>query len=350
LSAGDSTTQLRDAPVSMALLPESVLNHVLRTRESVFLDDAVAQSPFAADAYIRQHRARSVLCLPLMNQAKLVGALYLENNLTARVFSPERVAILKLVASQAAISLENARLYREVAEREAKIRRLVDSNIIGIVVWNSDGDIMEANDAFLHMVGYARDDLEMGRLSWRDLTVPEFRQHSARSMLLAMQTGHAQPFEKEYFKKDGSRLPVIVGLAMIEPGSTEGVAFVLDLTERKQAEEKVRESERRYREVQTVLAHANRVATMGQLVASIAHEVNQPIAAAILNANAARRWLNAQPPELDEVRYVLDSLIQNANRAADVFVGTSARRLNPRDRSISMQQLVKWLNLPVVRS
>ncbi|MET1068519.1 MAG: AAA family ATPase [Pseudomonas prosekii] len=319
LSAGDSTTQLRDAPVSMALLPESVLNHVLRTRESVFLDDAVAQSPFAADAYIRQHRARSVLCLPLMNQAKLVGALYLENNLTARVFSPERVAILKLVASQAAISLENARLYREVAEREAKIRRLVDSNIIGIVVWNSDGDIMEANDAFLHMVGYARDDLEMGRLSWRDLTVPEFRQHSARSMLLAMQTGHAQPFEKEYFKKDGSRLPVIVGLAMIEPGSTEGVAFVLDLTERKQAEEKVRESERRYREVQTVLAHANRVATMGQLVASIAHEVNQPIAAAILNANAARRWLNAQPPELDEVRYVLDSLIQNANRAADVL-------------------------------
>ena len=356
VSAGDSTTQLRDAPVSAALLPESVLNHVLRTRESVFLDDAGAQSPFAADAYIRQHRARSVLCLPLMNQAKLVGALYLENNLTARVFSPERVVILKLVASQAAISLENARLYREVAEREAKIRRLVDSNIIGIVVWNSDGDIMEANDAFLHMVGYAREDLDMGRLSWRNLTVPEFRQHSARSMLLAMQTGHAQPFEKEYFKKDGSRLPVIVGLAMIEPGSTEGVAFVLDLTERKQAEEKVRESERRYREVQTVLAHANRVATMGQLVASIAHEVNQPIAAAILNANAARRWLNAQPPELDEVRYVLDSLIQNANRAADVLgrirghIRKAPQPKGPVDINAAIGEMVEFTRGQILKS
>jgi PAS domain S-box-containing protein len=319
VTAGDSAAQLRDAPVSMELMPESVLNHVMRTRESVFLDDAVTQSPFAADAYIRQHRTRSVLCLPLMNQANLVGALYLENNLSVRVFSPDRVAILKLVASQAAISLENARLYREVGEREAKIRRLVDANIIGIVVWNADGDILETNDAFLSMLGYAREDLDKGLLSWRDLTVPEFRDNSERSMVMAVQTGHAQPFEKEYFKKDGSRLPVIVGLAMIEPGSTEGVAFVLDLTERKEAEEKIRDSERRYREVQTELAHANRVATMGQLVASIAHEVNQPIAAAILNANAAKRWLNAQPPELVEVRQVLDSLIKDANRAADVL-------------------------------
>jgi len=91
------------------------------------------------------------------------------------------------------------------------------------------------------------------------------------------------------------------------------------LTERKQAEEKIRESESRYREVQTELAHANRVATMGQLVASIAHEVNQPIAAAILNADAALRWLNAEPAEIDEVRHVLGRLILDANRAADVL-------------------------------
>lgn len=319
VTTGDSATQLHDAPVSMELLPESVLLHVLRTRESVFLDDAVAQGPFTTDAYIRQHRARSILCLPLMNQAKLVGALYLENNLTARVFSPDRVAILKLVASQAAISLENARLYREVAEREAKIRRLVDANIIGIVVWHGGGDILEANDAFLRMLGYSREDLVSRRLSWRDLTAPEYSELSESAMVQAVHSGHVQPFEKEYLKKDGSRLPVIVGLAMIEAGSKEGVAFVLDLTERKQAEERIRESERRYREVQTELAHANRVATMGQLVASIAHEVNQPIAAAILNANAAQRWLNAQPPELDEIRHVLGRLILDANRAADVL-------------------------------
>ncbi|WLG70835.1 trifunctional serine/threonine-protein kinase/ATP-binding protein/sensor histidine kinase [Pseudomonas brassicacearum] len=319
VTTGGNATQLRDERVSATLLPESILYHVLRTRESVFLDDAVAEAPFAADPYIRQQRARSILCLPLMNQARLVGALYLENNLAARVFSPTRIAVLKLVASQAAISLENARLYREVAEREAKIRRLVDANIIGILVWNADGEIIEANDAFLRMLGYERADLASGHLRWADLTVPEFRELSERRLAHALLTGHARPYEKEYLRKDGSRLPVIVGLAKFEVGSREGVAFVLDLTERRQAEEKIRESERRYREVQTELAHANRVATMGQLVASIAHEVNQPIAAAILNANAALRWLNVQPPEIGEVRQVLERLIFDANRAADVL-------------------------------
>ncbi|MBP0596118.1 AAA family ATPase, partial [Paraburkholderia sp. LEh10] len=173
LTTGDAPRlQLRDVPVSAAMLPESIVYHVLRTRESVFLDDAAAESSFATDPYIRQHRARSILCFPLMNQAKLTGALYLENSLTARVFSPARIAVLKLLASQAAISLENARLYRDLAEREGKIRRLVDANIIGIVVWNAGGDILEANDEFLRMVGYEREDLVSGRVSWRDLTPP----------------------------------------------------------------------------------------------------------------------------------------------------------------------------------
>ena len=125
---------LRDEPVTAAALPESVLHYVLRTRESVILDDAATQSTFAADPYIRQRQARSILCLPLINQAKLIGVLYLENNLAPRVFAPARIAVLKLLASQAAIALENTRLYRDLAEREAKIRRLVDANIIGIFI------------------------------------------------------------------------------------------------------------------------------------------------------------------------------------------------------------------------
>jgi C4-dicarboxylate-specific signal transduction histidine kinase len=136
---------------------------------------------------------------------------------------------------------------------------------------------------------------------------------------------------------------VIVGLAMFEASSKEGVAFVLDLTERKQAEEKIRESERRYREVQTELAHANRVATMGQLVASIAHEVNQPIAAAILNANAALRWLNSQPPEIDEVHKVLGSLIMDANRAADVLgrIRRHIRKAPPQKGAVDINAAIR---------
>ncbi|NWL76951.1 protein kinase [Pseudomonas taiwanensis] len=319
-TAGDATELLlRAVPVSAALLPESILFNVLRTRESVVLDDAVAEPSFAADPYIRERRTRSILCLPLMNQAKLTGALYLENNLTARVFSPTRIAVLKLVASQAAISLENARLYRDIAEREAKIRRLVDANIIGIIVWNAEGDIIEANDAFLRMVGYEREDLVSGSVGWRDLTQPDLRPQSETALAEALRVGHAQPFEKEYVRKDGSRLPVIVGLATFETSRKDGVAFVLDLTERKLAEQRVREGEQRYREVQAELAHANRVATMGQLAASIAHEVNQPIAATVTNAYAAQRWLNAQPPEVGEVGQVLGRIIKDANRAADVL-------------------------------
>ena len=129
----------------------------------MILDDASAQNPFSADPYIRQHHARSILCLPLINQAKLIGVLYLENNLAPHVFTPARIAVLKLLASQAAISLENTRLYRDLEEREAKIRRLVDANIIGIFIWNLEGEIIEANEAFLHMVEYSREDLLSGR-------------------------------------------------------------------------------------------------------------------------------------------------------------------------------------------
>ncbi|WP_041682067.1 AAA family ATPase [Cupriavidus sp. DF5525] len=343
-TGGDATQlQLRDVPVSAAMLPESILYHVLRTRESVFIDDAAAESPFAADPYIRQHRARSILCLPLMDQAKLTGALYLENNLTARVFSPTRIAVLKLVASQAAISLENARLYRDLTEREAKIRRLVDANIIGIIMWNAGGDILEANDAFLRMVGYEREDLVSGRVRWKDLTPPEWREGTERAVAEAGQTGLTQPYEKEYIRKDGSRVPVIVGAATFEASRKEGVAFVLDLTERKQAEERVRESERRYREVQTELAHANRVATMGQLTASIAHEVNQPIAATVTNAQAALRWLSAQPPNVEEVGQVLGRIIKDANRAGDVLgrIRELIRKTPPRKESVDINAAIR---------
>jgi len=111
---------LRQETVTPAELPESLLHTVIRTQESVILDDASARNPFAADEYIRQKHARSVLCLPLVKQAKLIGVLYLENNLTPHVFTPARLAVLKLLASQAAISLENARLYTDLRQENSE--------------------------------------------------------------------------------------------------------------------------------------------------------------------------------------------------------------------------------------
>jgi C4-dicarboxylate-specific signal transduction histidine kinase len=132
-------------------------------------------------------------------------------------------------------------------------------------------------------------------------------------------TGSLQPFEKEYFRKDGTRVPVLIGVASFEGSGNEGVAFVLDLTERKQAEETLREGAQRYHQAQLELAHANRVATLGQLSASIAHEVNQPIAAVANNASAALRWLGKGPPDLEKARQALSRILANSNRAGEVI-------------------------------
>ena len=303
---------MRDEPLTATSLPESVVHYVLRVRESVILDDATTSPPFAADPYIRQRQARSLLCTPLLNQGRLIGVLYLENNLTPRVFVPARIAVLKLIAAQAAISLENTRLYRDVAEREAKIRRLVDSNIVGIFIWELEGRIIEANDAFLHMVGYDHEDLVSGRLRWTNLTPSEWLDRDVQRWLPELKiTGSLRPFEKELFRKDGSRVPILIGAATFEEAGSQGVAFVLDLTERRRAEEALRDA-------QMQLAHANRLETLGQLTASIAHEVNQPIAATLTNAQAGLRWLRLDPPDLDEARQALDRIVRDGARAGVV--------------------------------
>jgi PAS domain S-box-containing protein len=208
---------------------------------------------------------------------------------------------------------------RDLAEREAKIRRLVDANIVGIFIWDLKGQILEANDAFLRIVGYDRDDLASGRLHWTELTPPEWLDRDRERWVPEIKvSGILQPFEKEYFRKDGSRVPVLIGAASFDESGRQGAAFVLDLTERKRAEVEVRKSEQRYREMQMALAHANRVTTMGHLAASISHEIKQPIAANAVNAQAGLRWLSARPPNLEEARQAFDRIIQDAMRASEV--------------------------------
>ena len=312
-TSGDTIiVRLREASIAEAAVPESIIHYVVRTRKSVILDDASAQHPFSADTYIRQQHARSILCLPLINQAKLIGLLYLENDLAPHVFTPTRIAVLKLLASQAAISLENTRLYRDLTEREAKIRRLVDANIIGIFIWNLQGGIIEANEAFLHMVQYSREDLISGRVRWTDLTSAEWRDRNERAMAEAKATGTVQPYENEYFRKDGSRVPVLVGAAIFEGSGNEGVAFVLDLSEQKRAEDALHQAK-------AELARVSRITTMEQLAASIAHEINQPLGAVVTSGNACLNWLSTSPPNLRKAREAVERIVRDGNRASDVL-------------------------------
>jgi PAS domain S-box-containing protein len=439
---GQVEVTLRQTAVSSAELPESVLHYVMRTRESVILDDALAQNPFSADQYIGEKYARSVLCLPLVKQAKLIGVLYLENKLASHVFTPARISVLELLASQAAISLENARLYNDLREREARIRRLVDSNIIGIMIGDSRGRILEANEALLDMLGYSREELIAGRLRWTKLTPPEWAPADQDALAQLSATGTCRPYEKEYSRKDGGRVPVLVGGAFFEPKRDEGVVFVIDMTERKRAEEALRESEQRFRDyaetasdwlwetgpdhritrisehlnavgiapsripgvarwdiatdvesepekwrrhqamldahqpfrdfvyrtanatgspvyvqtsgkpiydisgnflgyrgtgtditariradhaeealrkAQAELAHVARVTTLGEMTVSIAHEINQPLAAVVANAEACLRWLDRRTPDLDAARHSVEWIIDDGNRASEVI-------------------------------
>jgi PAS domain S-box-containing protein len=344
------------------------------------------------------------------------------------------------------LSLTLHAAYSGLSEREAKIRRLVDANIVGIIIWNIDGQIIEANDAFLRMVGYDREDLASGRVNRTDLTPREWREVDARTLAALKASGTVQPFEKEYFRKDGSRIPVLIGVTAFDEKRNQGVGFVLDLTERKRAEVELRESEQNYRmlfesidegfctievlfdqnekpidyrflqinpsferqtgiknaagrwmreiapqheehwfeiygritltgeamrfeseakqlgrwydvyafrvkdpkrrhvgilfnditerkrakerlcaseqrllDTQMELARVTRVTTLGELTASIAHEVNQPLAAIVTNAEAGLRWLRRGTPDVEAACRSVEWVISDGNRASEVI-------------------------------
>jgi PAS domain S-box-containing protein len=131
---------------------------------------------------------------------------------------------------------ERKQAEQAMRESETKFRRLLASNITGVVFWTLDGDISDANDLFLNMVGYTREDLRQGRLSWKNLTPPEYTPIDEKAIGELIATGTCSPFEKEYIRKDGSRVSVLIGSALLEPHKESGSSFVMDITESKRVE------------------------------------------------------------------------------------------------------------------
>ncbi|HEV2984674.1 MAG TPA: AAA family ATPase, partial [Vicinamibacterales bacterium] len=312
----------RNVGMASADLPEAVVRYAARAHESVNLEDASTTGGFVNDAYVRRERARSVLCLPLLQQGQLMALLYLENNLAAGVFTPARMAVLNVLASQAALSLEKTRLYRELEQREAKIRRLVDANVSGICTYNLDGRITDANDAFLRIVGYSREDLMSGRLRWTDLTPPEWREQDERLLPQLQAAGSLQPFEKEYFRKDGSRVPILIGVAAFDDDT--GLALVLDLSELKHAEQGRTRAEAQLQHARVALAHRQRISMMSEVAASLAHEVRQPITAARIDAKVCFDALAGHRLDLHAARDAASRLVKEAALAAEVITRTTA--------------------------
>ena len=313
VSAGAVTVRLCDARVGADDLAASVIQFVARAQERVILDDASTSDTFSTDTYIRRTHARSILCLPLVKQGRLIAVLYLENHLASGVFTSARIAVLQVLAPQAALALQNSRLYRELEMREAKIRQLVDANIVGVAITRADGAVIEANDAALQIVGYTAEDVRSGRLRWRDLTPPEWQDASTRAVAQLQATGRFDVFEKEYFRSDGSRVPVLLAGAAVDDARQEMVVFVIDITERKRAELE----RQKLLQLQADLAHVNRISLMGELVASLSHELKQPVTAAILDANTCLRWLSRDTPDVERARQAATRVVKGATLAGE---------------------------------
>lgn len=154
-----------------------------------------------------------------------------------------RVASFAVVSFGICWFVDRSRLSRiQIAESEARLRRLVDSDMIGVLFWDRYGGIEDANDEFLRMIGYTRDDLAAGWVRWDALTPPEYVHLDVAGLAQIDATGICAPFEKEYIRKDGGRVPVVLGGAVFDDDRRRGVSFVLDVTERKRADDALRQA------------------------------------------------------------------------------------------------------------
>ncbi|MGF6935711.1 PAS domain S-box-containing protein [Paraburkholderia sp. UCT70] len=233
---------------------------------------------------------------------------------------------------------------RALRDSEELKRRIIESSTDCIKVLDLSGKLLFMSSGGQQLLEI--DDLEPYlNISWIDFWQPEDRPRISEAVAAARAggIGRFQGFCPSA-KGEPRWWDVITTPICNAHGQPEQLLSVSrDITQRKRAEEEARESERRYREVQTELAHANRVATMGQLAASIAHEVNQPIAATVTNAQAGLQWLSSQPPHVEEVRQALDRIMKDANRAGDVIgrIRALIKKAPPRKDRVDINEAIR---------
>jgi two-component system cell cycle sensor histidine kinase/response regulator CckA len=218
---------------------------------------------------------------------------------------------------------------RDITERkrtEALFRRLVDSNAQGVVFWNMAGGISGANDAFLRLVRYSRQDLEDRLITRANLTPPEYAEPDRRAIAQIVATGICVPYEKEYIRKDGTRVPVIVGASVFGEGQDEGVAFVIDLTEPKKIEQQ--------------FLRAQRMESIGTLAGGIAHDLNNILAPILMSIELLK--LTTKDPK---AKQILETIELSSKRGADIVrqVLTFARGVEGERIEIQLKHLLNDL-------
>ncbi len=223
------------------------------------------------------------------------------------LFSDDDLKILYGVGNEIAVALERAQLQEgleklveartaalaaEISERkrtdaalresEARVRRVIDSSLLGMLFWDLDGRVLDANDQFLQTVGYSREDLLGGGLDWKALTPPEWEPADRKALEEIVRLGRCTPFEKEYFRKDGTRVPILLGGVLLAGESREGVSFVLDITDRRQLEQQLRQ--------------AQKMEAVGRLAGGVAHDFNNLLTVILGECDMLLEEVSAEHP------------------------------------------------------
>lgn len=216
---------------------------------------------------------------------------------------------------------------RDITERkrqEERFRRLIDSNAQGVFFRKGNGEITDANDAFLSIVGYSREDLRAGRLDWIALTPDEYADLDRHCLGELASHGVCAPYEKQYLRQDGTRVPVLVGAAAFQDNPDEGVCFALDLTERKKLEQQ--------------FLRAQRMESIGTLAGGIAHDLNNSLAPVIMALDLLKMRFTD-----DESQDLISMLATSAQRGADMVrqVLSFARGVEGRRMEVEVIHLLR---------
>jgi signal transduction histidine kinase/GAF domain-containing protein len=316
-TAGDTVeVTLQKRAVCSTDLPASLLNYVLRTRESLILDDASSSLFFSDDEYVRLGRPRSVLCIPIIKQAKLVGVLYLENNLTPGAFTRDRLVVLEFLASQAAISLENATLYANLERSEALLAEGQKLSKTGTFIWNLATRKLIWSEQNYRNHGY---DPSAQLTPSIDLILSRVHPEDRAAFLAAAAKGMDDnlPWNVDFriVLPDGSvRHLHSTGRPLIDESGQikDHIGSSMDVTALKRADQALRDA-------QADLMRVTRVTTIGELTASIAHEVNQPLTAIVNNGQACVRFLAPERLDLEAARMAAAGVVRDGHRVGDVI-------------------------------